>query len=119
MRRTAWVILLSTTVTLLIMIWCYIRLPEYNIYQGFSSSGENYRYSEIYVIVLKPCNTTTVTNNIIKEYRKMNGTPNKLTVKLFHSKTAVTEGNVYYTVTIEYPEKEVTEPPEALRLPAL
>lgn len=114
MLKKICMVLLSITITLLIAIWFYIHIPEYNIYQGFSSSGENYRYSEIHVIVLKPCDTTTVTNTIIEEYRKMNGTPNKLTVKLYHCKTAVTEGNEFYTVTIEYPEEEVTEPPEAL-----
>ena len=37
-----------------------------------------------------------------------------LTVRLYHFKTTVTESNEFYTITIEYPKEEVTEPPEAL-----
>ena len=37
-----------------------------------------------------------------------------LIVRLYHFKTTVTESNEFYTITIEYPKEEVTEPPEAL-----
>ncbi|MCC2821040.1 hypothetical protein LK537_27470 [Lachnoclostridium pacaense] len=97
---------------ILLLIVGYIRIPQYKIHQGFSSCGNNYKYSEVYVIVMKPCDTTTVINNIVEQYRKMNGTPNKLTVKLYHCKSAIFKGEEYYTATFEYPENEVTEAPE-------
>ena len=52
-------------------------------------------------------------SRIVRQHNKMNGTPNRLTIHLYHSQYALNHGRAYYTVIFEYNENEVTPVPMA------
>ena len=97
----------------LLLIGTYIQKPEYKIYSAFSRSGGDTRETELFVIVYKPWDTDGTIFRIVRQHNKMNGTPNRLTIHLYHSKYALNHGKAYYIVTFEYLEDEITGPPPA------
>ena len=98
-----------------LMIGAYIQKPEYKIHSIFSGSGGNTRETELFVIVYmyKPWDTDGTVSRIVRQHNKMNGTPNRLTIHLYHSRYALNHGRAYYTVTFEYEDNEVSPPPGA------
>ena len=103
---------LTLLLVALLLIGAYIQ-PEYKIHSIFSGSGGNTRETELLVIVYKPWDTDGTVSRIVKQHNKMNGTPNWLTMHLYHSQYALNHGRAYYTVTFEYNENEVTPVPKA------
>ena len=97
----------------LLLISAYIQKPEYIIYSIISGSGGDTRDTELFVIVYQPWDTDGTVSRIVKQHNKMNGTPNRLTMHLYHSQYALNHGRAYYTVTFEYNENEVTPVPKA------
>ena len=91
---------LTLLLVALLLIGAYIQ-PEYKIHSIFSGSGGNTR------------ETDGTVSRIVKQHNKMNGTPNRLTMHLYHSQYALNHGRAYYTVTFEYNENEVTPVPKA------
>ena len=66
-----------------------------------------------FVVVYKPWDADGTVTRIVRQHRTMNGTPNRLTIHLYHSKCALNHGQAYYTKTFEYPEDEIIGPPPA------
>ena len=97
----------------LLLIGAYIQRPEYKIYSIFSGSGGDTRDTELFVIIYKPWDTDGTVTEIVRKHRTMNGTPNRLTIHLYHSMYALNHGQAYYTKTFEYPEDEIIGPPPA------
>ena len=95
----------------LLLIGAYIQRPEYKIYSIFSGSGGDTRDTELFVIIYKPWDTDGTVTEIVRKHRTMNGTPNRLTIHLYHSKYALNHGQAYYTKIFEYPEDEIIGPP--------
>lgn len=102
---------LTLVLVVLLLIGAYIQKPEYKIHSIFSGSGGNTRETELFVIVYKPWDTDGTVSRIVRQHNKMNGTPNRLTIHLYHSQYALNYGRVYYTVTFEYKDNEVSPPP--------
>lgn len=92
---------LVLTLVVCLLIGAYIQKPEYKIHSIFSGSGENTRETELFVIVYKPWDTDGTVSRIVRQHNKMNGTPNRLTIHLFHSQYALNHGRAYYTVIFE------------------
>ena len=101
---------LTLLLVALLLIGAYIQ-PEYKIHSIFSGSGGNTRETELLVIVYKPWDTDGTVTEIVRKHRTMNGTPNRLTIHLYHSKYALNHGQAYYTKIFEYPEDEIIGPP--------
>lgn len=97
-----------------LFVWNYMRMPEYNIYTSYINERQNYRDTEIHVIVYKPWDTMGTIGRIEAKYNMMNGIPNTLTLWLYHSLYDLDHGQAYYSITLEYREDEITEPPPAL-----
>lgn len=89
----------------------YALIPEYSVYKIFSSEGANFRETDLYIIVNKPWNIEKTVQKSVDQYRKMNGTPNRLKVQLYHNKRDVDIGREFHKVMFEYGEDEVREPP--------
>ena len=96
-----------------LLIGTYIQKPEYKIHSIFSGSGGDTRETELFVIVYKPWDTDGTVTRIVRQHNKMNGTPNRLTIHLYHSKYALNHGQAYYTVIFKYKEDEVIPVPRA------
>lgn len=90
------------------------NIPEYRIYSTISESGADTRNTELFVVVYKAWDTEGTMIRIVEQYRKMNSTPNRLTIHLYHSKYALNHGQAYYTEIFEYTENKVTDPPAAI-----
>ena len=97
----------------LLLAACYIRLPDYRIYNVFSYSGLNVRETDLYVIVYKPWRIDHEVQGIVSQHNEMNGTPDKLTVWLYYSKYNLDRGKDFNKVIFEYSKSQVTDPPEA------
>lgn len=87
--------------------------PEYIIYSIISGSGGDTRDTELFVIVYQSWDTDGTVTEIVRKHCTMNGTPNRLTIHLYHSMYALNHGQAYYTKTFEYPEDEIIGPPPA------
>lgn len=99
-------------ITILILgIYCIQR--PYKVYKIYSQSNSNFRETDIFVIVYKPWNVEKTVEKIVYEHNKMNGTPKKLTIWLYHSKADLDHGKEFYKAVYEYEEDEMTEVPEA------
>lgn len=99
--------------TVLALTACYIRLPDYRIYKVFSYSGSDFRETDLYVIVYKPWQIDHKVQGIVSRHNAMNGTPDKLTVRLYYNKYNLDKGKDFYKVIFEYGKSQVTEPPGA------
>lgn len=95
------------------MIGAYIQKPEYIIYSIISGSGGDTRDTELFVIVYQPWDTDGTVTEIVRKHCTMNGTPNRLTIHLYHSMYALNHGQAYYTKIFEYSEDEIIGPPPA------
>ncbi|MFQ9703137.1 MAG: hypothetical protein ACLR0U_15200 [Enterocloster clostridioformis] len=99
--------------TVLALTACYIRLPDYRIYKVFSYSGSDFRETDLYVIVYKPWQIDHKVQGIVSRHNAMNGTPDKLTVRLYYNKYNLDKGKDFYKAIFEYGKSQVTEPPGA------
>lgn len=97
----------------LLLIGAYIQKPEYIIYSIISGSGGDTRDTELFVIVYQSWDTDGTVTEIVRKHCTMNGTPNRLTIHLYHSKYALNHGQAYYTKIFEYSEDEIIGPPPA------
>ncbi len=89
----------------------YTTIPEYRVYKIFSSDGADFRETDLHVIVYKPWNVKNTVKKGVEQYNKMNGTPDRLTIWLYHNKHDVDSGKEFYKAVFEYRKNEVTEPP--------
>lgn len=96
-----------------------IRMPEFRVYKTFSCSGPDYREADLHVIVYKPWHRDATVGRIVSQHCKMNGIPNRLEVRLYHSKYDVDHGQEFYKTVFEYGEDEVTDPPKACQTIAM
>lgn len=90
---------------------CYIRLPEYKVYWSFINEGEDYRETNLYVIVYKLWNIEDTVEMLVAEHNRMNGVPDKMNVRLYRSRYDVEHGKEFYETTYDYGEDEVKPPP--------
>ena len=65
------------------------------------------------VIVYKPWQIDHKVQGIVSRHNAMNGTPDKLTVRLYYNKYNLDKGKDFYKAIFEYGKSQVTEPPGA------
>lgn len=94
-------ILLGVAVSILLIcgvVW-YIRLPEFDVFQSYALSADNFRHDDVRVIVYKNHNDEEMFKRIEDEVNKFAGAPNtQITLRLFHSKREVIDGKEPYTI---------------------
>ena len=74
------------------IVW-YIRLPEFDIYQSFATSANNFRHDDIRVIVYKNRESEEMYKRVEDEINRFAGEPNtQMTIRLYHSKKEVIDG---------------------------
>ena len=97
----------------LLLIGAYIQKPEYIIYSIISGSGGDTRDTELFVIVYQPWDTDGTVTEIVRKHCTMNGTPNRLTIHLYHSMYALNHDRHIIRRYLEYSEDEIIGPPPA------
>lgn len=93
----------------LVCVTYYIQLPKYKIHTSTTSEGPDYKETELQVIVYKLVESEILAKEIASQHNTMNGTPNKLTIRLYRSKYDVDCSRDFYKVVLEYEKDEVTE----------
>lgn len=85
------------------IVW-YIRLPEFDIYQSFATSANNFRHDDIRVIVYKNRESEEMYKRVEDEINRFAGEPNtQMTIRLYHSKKEVINGvGPYIIIFIDY-----------------
>lgn len=88
-------------------ILCYLKSPNYLIFNSVSTNYGSERDTELQVIIYKPQSISKLITEIEAEHNKINGTPSTLTINLHHSKRSFKQGRKpFYRVTINYPENQ-------------
>lgn len=83
-------------------IW-YWRLPEYVECNSHVMSAANYREATLSVVAYKARYNKFMYDEIAERHNKMNGTPNKLVIHLYHTKKGFRKGkNPYRTIVYDY-----------------
>ena len=91
-----------------------MRFPQRVAYRFFNANKQLFTEAETeFVVVYKPWDADGTVTRIVRQHRTMNGTPNRLTIHLYHSKCALNHGQAYYTKIFEYQEDEIIGPPPA------
>lgn len=85
--------------------------PEYKIYWSFSSEGQDFRETELYVMVYKPWRMEQTVEEIVQRHNKMNGVPGCLTVRCYYTQHDMEIGRECYEAVYVYSEEERTDPP--------
>lgn len=80
-------------------------MPDYKVCNSFSTSAKNYRETTIMVIAYKAMYNPYLYKEIEEEHNLINGTPNKLTIELFHTERGKRNGKKpYRTIIYDYDE---------------
>ena len=88
-------------------ILCYLKSPNYLIFNSVSTNYGSERDTELQVIVCKPQSISKLITEIEAEHNKINGTPTTLEINLYYPTYYLhNNSKPFRTVTIEYNKKE-------------
>lgn len=83
MKKT---IVALTISVLFLLVFTYIKTPDYRVFTIYSFEGKSYKETYLNVIVYKYSNLDKTISNIQKSHFKMNGFTNELHISLYYSK---------------------------------
>lgn len=94
--------IIGIIIYLIFLTW-YARLPDYREHSSSISSSQNYRATNLKVIVYKAHYFSSLYEEIAEKHNRINGTPSKLTLELYFSKRAINNGqSPYRTIVFDY-----------------
>lgn len=94
--------LFAALLFILITIW-YMRLPDYREYGSRVMTCSNYKETTIYVLVYKAHYNRYLYDSIAEQHNRINGQPDKLTMKLYFTELGLKSGRKQYrTVVYDY-----------------
>lgn len=84
------------------LLW-YAKLPEYKVCNSISTSSRNYRETTLMVVAYKAKYNPFLYAEIEEEHNLINGTPNKLTILLYHTQSGKRKGKKpFRTIIYDY-----------------
>lgn len=84
------------------LIW-HMRLPDYREYGSRVMTCSNYKETTIYVLVYKAHYNRYLYDLIAEQHNRINGQPDKLTMKLYFTELGLKSGRkAYRTVVYDY-----------------
>lgn len=89
-------------IIILIIYVSYDSLQDYKVYSSFNSTSGNYRETEMKIVVYKAHKIPHLYQDIAEKHNRLNGTPDKLTLKLYFTERAIKQGRIYRTIIFDY-----------------